>query len=110
MKKVVIVILLILGCNIQGKAASIQNSSPDFIKIATIGITIYRNQEYSEEVWQQIIEKINFFETSAFSIRLLKEVIDYIYEMSLTNEDIWGGVSVSYIKDAQKISQMKKAK
>ena len=84
-----------------------QQNQSQSIQIATIGITIYRYPKYDSNSWNRIMDRIKAFENSNFSMASLKETVDFMYEQSLNAEGIWGGASVSYIKDAEKIDGKK---
>ena len=113
MKKYILVIFMVVnacGMNNDKKqdllnlAKSEEDSEKaDAIKIATIGVTIYRDRHYNHGAWDQIINAIEKFENDEFSIDGLKKTIDLMYETSCKSAGIWGSAPVTFVKDAEKI-------
>lgn len=87
-----------------------QELTPDAIRAATIGVTIYRDESFDKTAWHSIIKEIEAFDKGEFSIAALKKTIDFMYEKSLNSKGVWGGAPITYLKDAEKADGPKKSK
>ena len=113
MKKYILVIFMVVnacGMNSDKKQDLLDlaksEENPDFIKIANIAVTIYRDQTYDHGAWNQLINAMKKFENDdSFSFLELKKTIDLMYETSCKSAGIWGDLRQfnSFIKDAEKI-------
>lgn len=82
--------------------------APEQIKAVSINVTIYNDPIHNKHVWAEIIGKVKELENGTFSIKSLKDTIDYMYEKSLKAEGIWGGAPVVYLPNAEAFDGPKK--
>lgn len=78
------------------------------IKAVSINVTIYNDPVHNKQIWAEIIGKVKELENGKFSMKSLKDTIDYMYEKSLKAEGIWGGAPVVYLPNAEAFDGPKK--
>ena len=106
MKKLLLIVFIIAAMNAMEKSSF---DPQKYIRIS-LNIEVYREDNFDQKKWEEIVKEIKNYKSEPFSIIDLNATITTLYLQTINAPGIWGNVSKTYSKDAKKIDGPKNKK